>query len=32
MELLKTSMEKIIDLDIPLKINIASGKNWSEAH
>ncbi|MDY0361710.1 MAG: DNA polymerase I [Desulforegulaceae bacterium] len=32
MELLKTSMEKIVKLDVPLKINIASGKNWSEAH
>ncbi|MCB9493817.1 MAG: DNA polymerase I [Desulfobacteraceae bacterium] len=32
MEILKTSMEKIVALDVPLKINIASGKNWSEAH
>ncbi|MDY0131502.1 MAG: DNA polymerase I [Desulforegulaceae bacterium] len=31
-EILKASMEKIIKLDVPLKINIASGKNWSEAH
>jgi DNA polymerase-1 len=31
-EILKSSMEKIIELDVPLKINIAWGKNWSEAH
>jgi DNA polymerase-1 len=31
-KILKSSMEKIIELDVPLKINIAWGKNWSEAH
>ncbi|MGM0417831.1 MAG: DNA polymerase I [Thermodesulfobacteriota bacterium] len=30
--LLKDSMENIADLEVPLKINTGSGKNWSEAH
>lgn len=28
----KTAMEKVVDLDVPLKVNASFGKNWKEAH
>lgn len=31
-KLIKTTMENVWDLKIPLKVNIDSGKNWAEAH
>ena len=30
-ELLKNAMESVCKMDVPLKANIASGKNWAEA-
>jgi DNA polymerase-1 len=30
--LIKTSMEGVWDLKVPLKVNIARGENWAEAH
>jgi DNA polymerase-1 len=30
--LVKQEMEGVIDISVPLKIDISSGKNWSEAH
>jgi DNA polymerase-1 len=32
MELVKKEMEGVIKLKVPLKVEIASGKNWDEAH
>ncbi|HOO91671.1 MAG TPA: DNA polymerase, partial [Syntrophales bacterium] len=32
MSLVKREMEQVIDLNVPLKVEIASGKNWDEAH
>jgi len=31
-KLIKEIMEGILDLKVPLKVNIASGSNWAEAH
>jgi DNA polymerase-1 len=31
-ELVTTLMESVWDLDVPLKVNAAGGKNWDEAH
>jgi DNA polymerase-1 len=31
-ELIKTNMEGVWDLKVPLKVNIAKGYNWAEAH
>jgi len=28
----KSIMEKVWKLHVPLKVNIARGKNWAEAH
>jgi len=30
--LVKKIMEEVWELKVPLKVNIACGKNWSEAH
>ena len=30
--LIKTSMEGVWDLKVPLKVNVAKGENWAEAH
>jgi DNA polymerase-1 len=30
--LVKKEMEGVIDISVPLKIDINTGKNWSEAH
>jgi DNA polymerase-1 len=30
--LVKEIMEGIWELKVPLKVNLASGKNWAEAH
>ena len=30
--LVRREMEKVITLKVPLKVEIASGKNWDEAH
>jgi DNA polymerase-1 len=30
--LVRQEMEGVIDISVPLKIDISSGKNWSEAH
>ncbi|MEJ2657869.1 MAG: DNA polymerase, partial [Desulfobacterales bacterium] len=30
--LVKKIMEKIWNLKVPLKVNVASGENWAEAH
>ena len=30
--LVKETMEGVWDLKVPLKVNIASGNNWAEAH
>jgi len=30
--LVKTEMEEVMKLDVPLKVEIASGRNWDEAH
>ena len=30
-EILKQTMESVIQLEVPLKSNVASGKNWAEA-
>jgi DNA polymerase-1 len=32
MALIKKEMEEVIKLKVPLKVEIASGKNWDEAH
>jgi DNA polymerase-1 len=32
MALVKKEMEEVISLKVPLKVEIASGKNWDEAH
>ena len=32
MNLIKKEMEEVIKLRVPLKVEIASGKNWDEAH
>ena len=32
MSLVKKEMEEVIQLRVPLKVEIASGKNWDEAH
>lgn len=32
MKLVKNEMEEVIKLKVPLKVEIASGKNWDEAH
>ncbi|PIP05988.1 MAG: DNA polymerase I [Syntrophobacterales bacterium CG_4_8_14_3_um_filter_49_14] len=32
MTLVKEEMEGVIELQVPLKVDIASGKNWDEAH
>jgi len=32
MTLVKKEMEEVIKLKVPLKVEIASGKNWDEAH
>jgi len=32
MDLVRRQMEGVIDLKVPLKVEIASGKNWDEAH
>ncbi|MDD4356019.1 MAG: DNA polymerase, partial [Smithellaceae bacterium] len=32
MNLVKKEMEEVIKLKVPLKVEIASGKNWDEAH
>ena len=30
--LVKNIMEGVWDLKVPLKVNVASGENWAEAH
>jgi DNA polymerase-1 len=30
--LVRTGMEKAVTLDVPLKVDISSGRNWAEAH
>ena len=30
-EILRDAMEHVVDLDVPLSIDIHSGKNWAEA-
>jgi DNA polymerase-1 len=30
--LVKKEMEEVIALKVPLKVDIASGRNWDEAH
>ena len=32
MALVKKEMEEVIKLKVPLKVEIAAGKNWDEAH
>ena len=32
MTLVKKEMEEVIKLKVPLKVEIASGKNWDEVH
>jgi DNA polymerase-1 len=32
MDLVKREMEEVMELRVPLKVEIASGKNWDEAH
>ena len=32
MKLVKKEMEEVIKLKVPLKVEIAAGKNWDEAH
>ena len=31
-QLVKKEMEEVIELKVPLKVEIASGRNWDEAH
>ena len=31
-KVVKNSMENAVTLDIPLKVDIGTGKNWLEAH
>ena len=31
-ELVRREMEEVIKLKVPLKVEIATGKNWDEAH
>jgi DNA polymerase-1 len=30
--IVRTGMEKAVTLDVPLKVDISSGRNWAEAH
>ena len=30
--LIKTTMEDVWDLKVPLKVNVEQGENWTEAH
>ncbi|MEC9282787.1 MAG: DNA polymerase I [Bdellovibrionota bacterium] len=32
MKVIRQLMEEVVELRVPLKVNIASGKNWKEAH
>jgi len=32
MTLVKKEMEEVVKLKVPLKVEIASGNNWDEAH
>jgi DNA polymerase-1 len=32
MKLVKNEMEDVVKLKVPLKVEIASGRNWDEAH
>ena len=32
MKLVKKEMEDVVKLKVPLKVEIASGRNWDEAH
>ena len=32
MDLVKKEMEEVMELDVPLKVEIAAGRNWDEAH
>jgi DNA polymerase-1 len=32
MDLVKREMEEVMELDVPLKVEIAAGRNWDEAH
>jgi len=32
MTLVKKEMEGVIELRVPLKVDIAAGRNWDEAH
>jgi DNA polymerase-1 len=31
-DLVRKEMETVWDLAVPLKVNMASGQNWAEAH
>ncbi|MCK5913401.1 MAG: hypothetical protein KAG12_05950, partial [Desulfuromusa sp.] len=31
-ELIRVEMETAVDLDVPLKVDIGTGRNWAEAH
>jgi DNA polymerase-1 len=31
-EVVKSGMEEVVHLEVPLKVDIAFGKNWDEAH
>jgi len=31
-QLVRETMEHALDLSVPLKVDIGSGKNWDEAH
>jgi DNA polymerase-1 len=31
-DMVKTFMEGVYDLRVPLKVNVAWGRNWAEAH
>ncbi|MDI7262129.1 MAG: DNA polymerase [Thermodesulfobacteriota bacterium] len=30
--MIRTEMETVMELSVPLKVSISSGKNWAEAH
>ena len=30
--MIQKEMERVMELSIPLKVSISSGKNWAEAH
>jgi DNA polymerase-1 len=30
--IIQNEMERVIDLSVPLKVSLHSGKNWAEAH